>query len=637
MEFNSEQQAALSSIERNLLVLAGAGTGKTRTIIGRARHLLASGVAPERIVIMTFTRRAANEIRSRLTTASGGSATKIVAGTFHHFCLRTMSSRRRWFGFDDLTVMDRDDQLQLMKLSRADVTKSKEAIPKAAELLNNYSYARNTNQSPQKYLEKFTDHGPDAIKAMLKVFASYKKRKLNGSYFDYDDILHRFAQVLHEDADVRQKVAGRYEHVLVDEMQDTNPLQWLILQSLAEHANLFCVGDDAQSIYAFRGADFRNVHSFDQRLEDAATVKLEQNYRSTQEILDLANWLLGESGLKYGKKLQAIRGSGEKPHFFEFMDEFEEADWVVNSIMSRQQQGANWAENMILCRTAYVARPVEAQLIERKIPYRFVGGISLLQMAHVKDLLSALRVGVNLRDELAWMRYLTLWPGIGEVTAARMMAQLVKAPDHEAAIEFLRETRRNDRKEISQCVATTVKHRDKPARAVAQLAELLEPLLSSKYDRWDARQKDFDLLEQLATRHKSVDAFLETYTLDPLNATEVSAESDDDLVTLITVHSAKGTEAKHSYVVGAQPGNYPHTRSLGDNDSIEEERRVLYVALTRAQDTLSITRNLSRSYSRVSWNHSVGSHYFFDRLPGHLVRSDMRANSYLNLDSDVIG
>ncbi len=599
MDFNSQQQTALTSNARNLLVLAGAGTGKTRTIIGRVQHLLAKAVAPQRIAVLTFTRRAAAEIRSRLQATAGVDTNKILMGTFHHFCLREMRSRPMWFGCNELTVMDRDDQLQLMRLARGKMVGQSKNAPAANELLTYYSYARNTNQPLREYLEQYTEWHGETLNTIELIFKSYKERKQRNGYFDYDDILHRFAKVMHQDSDICRKIASRYEHVLVDEMQDTNPLQWLILESLAEHANLFCVGDDAQSIYAFRGADFRNVHSFHERLENAQTMKLELNYRSTTEILDLANWLLSESSLEYGKLLRSHRGPGIQPVLCEFDTEFDEAEWIVASIIERHRRGDAWQEHMILCRSGFNARPIEAQLIERKVPYRFVGGIGLLQMAHVRDLLSALRVIVNNRDELAWMRYLTLWPRIGEVTAAKLTEQLRQSADSPAAVSLLKQLL--DRSEVVQPLRQALKLVNKPKRAIEQVAKGLEDILAAKYDNWESRVRDFRLLEQLSHSHASLAAFLETYTLDPISATEVqSAEDPQDIVTLITVHSAKGTEAKTCYIAAANPGCYPHTRSMDSQDSIEEERRVLYVAMTRAKDELFISRSLSQGiWSRI--------------------------------------
>lgn len=625
MEFNDEQIRAIESTARHLLVLAGAGTGKTRTIIGRASRLIQRGCPADRIAIITFTRRAANEIKARLSQSVGDARKGIVAGTFHNFCLREMTARRSWFGLDEITVMDADDQSQLMKLVRAEVVGKKKdnSLPQSSELLSYYSYARNTNQPVADYLEHYTELEKVQITLVLKIFEAYKERKKNAGYVDFDDILHRFAKVMQKDAEVCERIASAYDHVLVDEMQDTNPLQWLILESLAKHVNLFCVGDDAQSIYAFRGADFRNVHSFQKRLPNAEVLKLELNYRSTQEILDVSNMLLAQSSLKYNKQLRASRGAGNKPVFATFEMETDEADWVVDNAVTRHHQGILWADQMILCRTAYSARPVEAELIRRKIPYRFIGGIGLLQMAHIKDILAALRIGVNQQDELAWMRYLTMWPRIGEVTATKMIKQLRVCESSAAAVERLGIFIGNP--EAVAPLKIVVENLDKPVTCIEQLIRSCEVMLASRYDNWDQRKRDCDLIVRLAARHASIQAFLDAYSLDPVSATDVEAE-DDDVLTLITVHSAKGTESKVCYVISAQSGNYPHSRSLKDPDDIEEERRVLYVALTRAKDELMISKHLVAKQNWSSWR-TTESISFMDDLPKKLFKQVTGARS----------
>jgi DNA helicase II / ATP-dependent DNA helicase PcrA len=624
MEFNEEQLQAIHCSARHLLVLAGAGTGKTRTIIGRAAQLIRSGCSPKRIAVITFTRRAAAEIRHRLNQDVGETHKGIVAGTFHNFCLREMSAHRSWFGLDEITVMDADDQSQLMKLVRAEIVGKRKdsSVPQSPQLLNYYSYARNTNQPIREYLKHFTELEDENIDVVLRIFDGYKDRKRAAGYVDFDDILHRFAKVMKQETEICQRIASSYDHVLVDEMQDTNPLQWLILESLATHVQLFCVGDDAQSIYAFRGADFRNVHSFAQRVPDAQVLKLELNYRSTQEILDVSNWLLTQSPLKYNKKLTAFRGPGNPPIQVITDTEDEEAEWVAEYIVKQHQQGTAWQEQMVLCRTAYSARPLEAELIRRKIPYRFIGGIGLLQMAHIKDLLSALRIVVNHQDELAWMRYLMMWPRIGEVTAAKLVGQLRVCEVPPAAVERLQML--SGRPEITNPLRDSLENMHSPSVCIENLIRSLEELLSQRYDNWDQRKRDCQLIVRLAQKHKSVQSFLDAYALDPVSASEVDA-TDDDLLTLITVHSAKGTEAKICYVIAAQSGNYPHSRSLENEDDIEEERRVLYVALTRAQDQLVISRHM---ISRGSWNSwKQPQTCFLDDLPGKLVQRRIPTNS----------
>jgi DNA helicase-2/ATP-dependent DNA helicase PcrA len=317
----------------------------------------------------------------------------------------------------------------------------------------------------------------------------------------------------------------------------------------------------------------------------------------------------------------------------------DEAAWIVETIKQRRLEGAAWSENMILCRTAYSARPVEGELIQEKIPYRFIGGMSLLQMAHVRDLLAVLRLRVNHRDELAWLRYLTLWNKIGEKSAARVIEQVTVCDSVEAAVEALAVALKN-RQEIVELPNRLQGLDNQPSKAISVAFELLSPVLEPKYDNWQQRQRDFSLLERLAENHRTISGFLETYTLDPISSSEASPEqqNDEGLVTLITVHSAKGTECEACFVPAAQPGNYPHARSLDDPDAIEEERRVLYVALTRAKDELYISRHLSRGYGRTSWNAAAGAHYFLADLPTSLVDEQLKVSTARDWwDDDVIG
>jgi DNA helicase-2/ATP-dependent DNA helicase PcrA len=624
MELNPQQQVAVELSGQHALVLAGAGTGKTATIIGRAAWLLRGEVPARRILLLTFTRRAAREMVARLERDLGPAARGVVAGTFHHFCLLTMRRQAKAFGLVDATVIDRDDQLQLVRLARAGVRRKGEQFPQAAGILGAISFARNTNAPLAVYLAKHSDWDEDTTQRVLQVAKEYRQRKQQRGYLDFDDLLHRFAAVLHKDPAVRRRVAGAYDHVLVDEMQDTNPLQWLILDALRSSACLFCVGDDAQSIYAFRGADFRNVHAFGERVPGAATLKLERNYRSTQPILDLANWLLDGSSLAYGKRLVSHRGPGEKPRLLDFDDELAEADWIATDLIERHERGAPWRHHMIITRTAWAARSLEAALVQREVPYRFVGGTQLFQAAHVKDLLALVRAGLSHRDELAWVRYLTLWPGIGDVRAARTIDGLLPCPDLPGALDALRASWRGDER-VHQGPRQVWLGKGQPAQVISGATRFLEPLLERRYDNWRDRKRDLTLLAKLAERHRSLPAFLEAYALDPISSTEASRLESDDAVTLITAHSAKGTEAPVCYLLRVEPGLYPHARSLGDLEQEEEERRVLYVAMTRAMDHLILTRSSRLGGHRVFWGGAAGQHapggsaYLLEDLPDELI------------------
>ncbi len=641
-DLNNQQKAAVEYDNGHVLVLAGAGTGKTRTIIARAEHLIESGIEPQRILMLTFTRRAAQEMVNRLSLRVGERSNMVVAGTFHHFCLYTMRKMSRMFEIEAATVIDRDDQIQLMKLVRAAHRKEGENFPAADKLVEVYSYAKNTNQPLKDYIEKYTEYEDEMFEKVVKTIEDYGTRKYENNYLDYDDILFRFSKKLHEIPDIRERLRGYYDHILVDEMQDTNPLQWLILEGLRDPAQLFCVGDDAQSIYSFRGADFKNVHYFTNRIPNSKVLRLEKNYRSTKGILELSNWLLNESTLDYNKHLESIRGSGITPSIIDFENDFEEARWIAQDLVEKHDKGNRWDDQMVITRSGLASRTLEAILIEKQVPYKFIGGTSLLQSAHVKDLLSLIRCSASHQDEIAWIRYLTLFPKIGDITALRIIEEMKKAPLFNEAIEVLRD----NKKIMPEILAGPHKVIEKwavPHDAIRAGIDVLEPLLKTKYSKWDTRRKDFDLLARLAKRHKNLLSFIETFTMDPISTSEASRLENDDAVTLITVHSAKGTEAKTCYLIKVEPGMYPHVRSLGKLDDEEEERRVLYVAMTRAQDELIITRNLSQGgrynfHGGYRAEHSRdGSPYFLERIPDNLVNTSyVGFGSYGMQNSDFI-
>jgi len=626
MELNAQQQQAVTCGGGHVLVLAGAGTGKTRTIIARAAYLIGAGVPPWRILLLTFTRRAAREMIERLRQMIGKPAEGILAGTFHHFCLHTMRRMQEAFGIEGATVIDRDDQLQLMRLIRSDLKEKNADFPKAAELVNLCSYARNTLQPPESYLAAYTEYDEKTIELICRMFEEFERRKRANRYLDYDDILFRFAERLCGDPALNRKIRERYDHILVDEMQDTNPLQWRMLEGMRDPALLFCVGDDAQSIYAFRGADFRNVHAFADRVPNAEILRLEKNYRSTQGILDLSNWLLSESEVPYDKRLTAHRTEESTPLLKDFDSEYEEADWITGDLVERHRAGRPWKDHMIITRTGFGARAVESYMVEKEIPYQFVGGTSLLQTAHVKDLLCLVRAADSHLDELAWARYLTLWPRIGDKSAARLIRAMQKAADTEAALELLLPLLKG-RAEIVDGPQAVRDHLDNPPGAIEQAARHLMPLMEKRYDKWKSRLRDFELLMRLAEKHRSLKGFMETYTLDPISISSAERIDADDVVTLTTVHSAKGTEAPVCYLIRVEPGMYPHMRSLGSEEAKEEERRILYVAMTRAQDELILTRTYhpygwySRPFSGGNqWNASRGQNYFIEDLEEPLVK-----------------
>ncbi|MFW1966549.1 ATP-dependent helicase [Acinetobacter guillouiae] len=596
-ELNPQQKQAATTETKHSLVLAGAGCGKTKTIVARAAYLIDQGIPANQIQILTFTRRSASEIVARVELALGDQAKGLRASTFHTFCMYLLRRVPKAFGLDQFSIIDRDDQLMLFRLIRGkDDKKNPNALPKPQQLCDLYSFARNTRQKLSLALEKQQPEFLDDKDQIAEIMKEYETRKRARSFLDYDDILAVVASALAQSDGLADYVAGLCQYMLVDEMQDTNPLQWAILEPLKDKTSLFCVGDDAQSIYGFRGADFENIHHFKERVPDAEIFKLEKNYRSTQEILDFSNWLLDQSSIHYDKKLEAYRGDGIKPRMHVFPNEFDEAKWISIDIKERHLlEGSAWHDHMVLVRSAFAARHIEAAFIQANVPYRFIGGMKLLETAHVKDLLSLLRVIANPLDDIAWMRFLTLWNGVGDVGASKLAQQLLLDADIEKITEKLEKFGRIPDNTLLIMKQMSVLKTEVEACVKLGVEAILNQLEENYAKKdWHKRVGDFDLVKQLASKHTQLSEFLEEYVLDPVSISEIERQSQDDVVTLITIHSAKGTEQKVCYVANVSAGQYPNARAQGNFDEVEEERRVLYVALTRAQNELILTKqNLS--------------------------------------------
>lgn len=599
-ELNPQQKQAATTASQHSLVLAGAGCGKTKTIVARAAYLIDQGIPANQIQILTFTRRSASEIVARVELALGEQAKGLRASTFHTFCMYLLRRVPKAFGLEQFSIIDRDDQLMMFRLIRGkDDKKNPNQLPKPQELCDLYSFARNTRQKLSDALEKQHPEYLAFKDQIAKIMQEYETRKRARSFLDYDDILAIVASALDQSEGLVDYVASICKHMLVDEMQDTNPLQWALLEPLKDQVSLFCVGDDAQSIYGFRGADFENIHHFNERVPNAQVFKLEQNYRSTQEILDLSNWLLDQSEIQYDKRLDAYRGEGIKPRMHIFPNEFDEAKWIAIDIKERHYlQGHNWSDHMVLVRSSFAARHIEAACIAANVPYRFIGGMKLLETAHVKDLLSLLRVIANPLDDIAWMRFLTLWNGVGDVGASRLAQQLLLQPEFELIFNQLEQFGRIPVETLLMMKQMMVLKQEVQA-CVSLGIQAIEAQLAENYKKdWNRRQGDFELVKQLASKHGQLSEFLEEYVLDPVSISEIERQSDTDVVTLITIHSAKGTEQKVCYVANVTAGQYPHARAQGDFDAVEEERRVLYVALTRAQNELILTKQNLNLWAR---------------------------------------
>ena len=618
-ELNAEQAAAATFGTGPLLIIAGAGTGKTRTLTYRVADLLQRGVPPERILLLTFTRRAAQEMLARVERLVGPSSRQVHGGTFHATGHRLL---RRFGGAagvqPDFTIMDQGDAEDLMQLSRAQLgfaDAKKKRFPKKETL--HYVYSRHVN-TEIPIAEILQDEFPpfvDYLEPITRIFADYTERKADRNLVDYDDLLLFWLAMLESAPTLGAKIAGLYDHILVDEYQDTNILQARVLEAMAKpHGNIAVVGDDAQSIYAFRGASFRNILDFPRTFDHTTIVTLEENYRSTQPILDVTNTLIARASERFTKNLWTKREGGEKPWLVSVQDEQQQTRFVVERILELHEQGMPLREMAVLMRAGYMSADLEIELTNRKIPFEKWGGIKFLEAAHVKDVLAFLRVLENPRDEVSWYRILLLLPGIGDTTARGIMDEM--AGHGWDANAFQRLTPPPRAKAAHVALGTLLDRLGKPdeaegsvGRDIARIRTLYDDILREKYDRVDPRLSDLEQLQVIAAGFPSRAAFLSALALEPPQATQDlgtgSSDDESDALVLSTVHSAKGKEWDAVFLIWAVDGWFPMSRSLGNEDEVEEERRLMYVAMTRAKNHLAVTYPLHAYTSRRGADYSI--------------------------------
>jgi DNA helicase II / ATP-dependent DNA helicase PcrA len=591
---NAEQQAAVHHEGRNLLIVAGAGTGKTTTLAARLAHLVETGVPPERILLLTFSRRAAAEMLHRVESAApvGSSAAAAVwGGTFHAIGNRLLRRYGGALGLEPgFTVLDPGDAADLMALVREEHTGSDGLDRRRARketLVDVMSRCVNAREPLTDVLYSYFPWCTEDRDDMRKTFAGYIERKRARQLLDYDDLLMCWWALLQHD-DTANALRSLFDHVLVDEYQDTNALQADVLEAMvAGGTRLTVVGDDAQAIYSFRAATHANIMNFADRF-DADVVKLVRNHRSTPPILATANAVIAEARHRHEKTLEAVRPGSARPVLVRCYDEATQAVATCERILAERERGTSLRQQAVLVRSGHHSDLVELELTARHIPYVKYGGLKFLEAAHVKDLVSALRLVENPLDELAYIRVLQLLDGVGRATARTLVTEALVANDdpleHLAAhpacgelVQVLREA--------------ALLPEDATVAKIERVRLFLEPLVENRYENWPARVADFDQLQLAAEHASSLSRFLVELTLDPPAATGDLAGPpmlDDDVLTVSTIHSAKGGEWDVVHVLHVVDGNVPSDMATGDAEGIEEERRLLYVALTRARNQLHV-------------------------------------------------
>lgn len=649
---NEKQRRAVEFEDRHLLVLAGAGTGKTRCIVGRAAYLINHGTQPENIQILTFTKRSASEIVERVKASlSENEARSLNGSTFHSWCNQLIVKFPNLFGASNYTVIDPDDQLSVMKMVCGNkVLEYKGIRIKPQTLLDIYSYGRNTLKNLTAAVREIVYKGKvddetndeiDIIRPKIEILLkTYQQKKGEGRYIDYDDLILVVANRLRKDPEARKILSKQVEHLLIDEFQDTNPLQWFLLEPFLEISKFYCVGDDAQSIYSFRGADFKNIHLFKERVPDSEVMILDKNYRSTQEILDVSNWLIDESKLDYKKQLVSSRGAGIKPKIVNIGSQWEEANFIAENILENFSENNNsFKDHLVLAKSTYYTKPLQAVFIQKKIPYISYGGRKFMEAAHIKDVISALRVVNNHLDEIGWMRFLTFWEGIGEIKAGRYLTRIL---DFDTPLECAKNladiVEGREGEQISEVYNSILMNSGDVKRAIQETYIKMEPTLQFKYQQdWEEKRKsDFPVLEMLGENYASIGQMISEGILENakqlngnpvLEGSKINDSEIKDHVIISTVHSAKGLEANICYVLNVSPKVYPSAWNLGDEDKIEEDRRVLYVAMTRAKNELYITRDTNSINTVKKYNQGkTNPDYFLEKIPSNLY--DQFINPY---------
>jgi DNA helicase-2/ATP-dependent DNA helicase PcrA len=616
-ELNTEQGAAALHGEGPLLIIAGAGTGKTRTLVYRVAHLIDRGVPPERILLLTFTRRAAHEMLSRAERLVGSASARVQGGTFHATGHRLL----RHFGPEaglprDFSIMDQGDAEDLIQLARASLGfgRKEKRFPKKETLHYIYSRHLNTEHTVEEILEQEYPQFVEFTREILRIFAEYTSRKSERNLVDYDDLLLFWALMLEQAPAIADRIAGLHDHILVDEYQDTNLLQARILRGACRrHRNITVVGDDAQSVYSFRGASFRNILDFPRQFPDTKIVTLEQNYRSTQPILDVTNTLISRAPERYTKNLWTQRIGSEAPWLVTARDEQQQTRFVVDRILELHENGTPLREIAVLVRAGYMSADLEIELTNRKIPFEKWGGLKFLEAAHVKDVLAFLRVIENPRDEVSWYRILMLLPGIGDITARAMMASMAERDwEPNAFAQFEPPPRAHDAHRDLAALLRRLRNARRAEGGVGEdideIRSLYDKVLAERYDRAEPRLADLDQLRIVAAGYPNRSVFLAALALEPPSSTQDLAgggESEDDALVISTVHSAKGKEWDAVFVIWAVDGWFPSSRSVEDEEQLEEERRLMYVALTRARNHLAVTYPLNVYATRRGQDYSI--------------------------------
>jgi DNA helicase II / ATP-dependent DNA helicase PcrA len=626
-ELNDAQYQAATAMDGPLLIIAGAGTGKTRTLVYRVAHLIDQGIDPRSILLLTFTRRAADEMLRRASLLIDGRCSQVAGGTFHSFANLVLRRYGRHLELaPSFTIMDRSDSEDVIQLIRSDMglnTKEKR-FPRKQTVAEIFSMTHNKQTALNDLIELEYPHLVDANFELAELFTRYTDYKRTKSLLDYDDLLVKLRDLLANHADVRQRLSDSYRYIMVDEYQDTNHLQDQIVRLLAStHDNVAVVGDDAQSIYSFRGADFRNIMDFPKQFPGVRIIKLEENYRSTQPILNLTNEIIQRAKEGYEKRLFTRKSVGTRPKLVQAASEQMQSQFVCQKVLELREEGVPLWDIAVLFRSSFHSFDLEIELARHQIPFVKRGGFQFMETAHVKDLLAHMRVLANPQDAISWNRILLLLEGVGPGACQKIIKYLL---DGTNTVERLRSY--SAKGKIAHGLRTLAQvleeagQAELPPEQAQYLMQYYVPILKQNYpDDHPKRLRDMEHFQGMTERYRSLERLLSDMALEPPNDSiggVLAVDPDEGPLILSTIHSAKGLEFHSVFIIWALEGRFPSFYNTTTAEELEEERRLLYVAATRAKQNLFIsypTRVFDKSLRMVLSRPSQ----FIDEMPQRLL------------------
>lgn len=605
-ELNENQLEAVKATTGPVLVIAGAGSGKTRTLVYRVARLIETGVKPESILLLTFTRKASDEMLRRASVILDSRCENVSGGTFHSFANMILRKYSNLLELNStFTIMDRSDAEDAVNLIRGQVINTKERrFPRKGTIADIYSKAINKNKPIESVIEHEYANFKECTDKVIEICKKYNDYKRSNALLDYDDLLLYLRTLLESNESVRKNLSEKYKYIMIDEYQDTNSLQADIIRLLAyTHNNVMAVGDDAQSIYSFRGANFQNIMRFPEIFENTRLIKLEENYRSTQQILNLTNEVIKHAKDKYAKNLFTKRAGGETPAIIAAPDQQVESEFVTQRILELIEEGKSLNKISVLARSARSTYNLEIELNKRGIPFKKFGGFKFIETAHIKDIISHLRVVVNKDDQISWNRILLLLSGIGNTTSSKLIPILSGAIDLSVNLLPSSTKSKDGVEKLLKTINCVKNNLMNPSDAVNYFIDYYHPIMAAKYDDYQKREKDLEHFIYIAEQYDNLEDFLSDLALEPPESSITDVKEGarrDEYLTISTIHSAKGLEWDSVFIIGAVDGKFPSVYSFNSPEDIEEERRLMYVATTRAKNNLYI------SYPIDMFDHALG-------------------------------